>query len=80
VIISGTPLPPAQTKSKTEKVFQAKKQHSKPTHPCKAHDALHGKSEDKKDFSQTKGIWLGPKLRFGSRSKSLGSVDVAILT
>jgi len=37
-------------------VFQTEKQHSKPTDPNKAQEALHGNSEDMKDFSQNKGL------------------------
>jgi len=51
-----TVMPPAQSKSKRQKVFQTEKQHSKPTDPRKAHKALHGNSEAIKDFSQNKGL------------------------
>jgi len=42
---------PAQSKSKTQKVFQTEKQDQH-----KAHEALHGNSEDIKDFSQNEGL------------------------
>jgi len=45
-----------QSKSKRQKVFQTEKQHSKSTDPQKAHQALHGISEDIKDFSQNQGL------------------------
>jgi len=39
---------------KTEKVFQTQNQHSKPTDPHKAHEALQGKSENFKDCFKSK--------------------------